>query len=380
MPVPPYPPSPNPRTWVSGPVLTPSLRADVAENVTLLASRPLFAGQDTLGGSVTNATDQAMAINSELVDSWNGHASIGGSGAVWQNYYCQLPGYYLARSVVPWAISSTVQFAYAAGFSWKTAGITVGPFRGEVQLAGYAGVPAPQSCDIIPMSATGPVGGGGDYIQFTSFQDTGGTISLETSATQLPTVTIRWISALSGTAGLPVPANAAWPVPPSYVTSAFLNANIRDTVRFLTYPPLFRAYYLSTSGLSMASGTFPAGVVVPCNTVTADTYGGYSTSAYSYTAPVAGIYFFYGQWNLSASSATTGYCAGLRVNGGTVQWGGSVYKVSDSTGGGASVAKRLRLNAGDVVQLMGCQGAGSSIGYNGASVNQTRFLGFWESS
>ena len=83
---------------------------------------------------------------------------------------------------------------------------------------------------------------------------------------------------------------------------------------------------------------------------------------------------------MSASTGSTAYCAGLSVNGASAQWGDSVNKISDTTGGGAQVGKHLRLNSGDTVRFLACQGSGSSISYNGSGINQCRMIVVWESA
>jgi hypothetical protein len=84
--------------------------------------------------------------------------------------------------------------------------------------------------------------------------------------------------------------------------------------------------------------------------------------------------------NLAASAASTSYKCGVNVNGGTTQWGDDVNKVSDSTGGGAGVVKRLRLSANDTVQLFASQGSGGAVAFNANAANRTRLVVVWEGS
>jgi hypothetical protein len=383
VPFPPYPSVPNPSTWSAGPILTSRLRDDVAGAVNFLANRPLFVGQATEGVSIPNNADTLIALTSEVVDTWGGHATIGGSGAVWQWYYCQAPGWYLAEGYTPFDYITATQACFAAGLVTVKSGVTEPVVRGQLQLVGSGYHPGPKLADLIPMSVTGPVGGTGDAVQLTCLQTTGSSQFLTNGPASLyPFLAVRWVAALTGTAGLNVPANPSWPVPPSYITSAgYLNPAIRDTIRFLTYPPICKAYYSGSA--SIPSQTFPAGTVVNLNAVTVDNYSGFTTGASGgYTVPAGGLYYLYGQVNYATdSSGAAAYSAGLRVNGGTIQWGDSVYKTtSESTGGGATVRKRLRLNAGDFVQFMAQQSSGSTLSLNGTSNNQSRFIAVWESS
>lgn len=344
-----------------------------------LSNRPLFYGQNSTGQNWNSGTDLGLAMTADLVDNWSGHNTVNGAGAYSSQYFCQAPGWYLARSSIPFTYTGSTQYVFAGGFSGQTAGAAFTTVRGALTLGGSTHDPLAQCCDLIRMTESGPTGGGGDFINFTAFQNTGSSITLANTATELPYVVIRWVAATSGTTPLIVPANASWPIPPAaYITSAFLNTSIRDTIRFLTYPPICKAY--GASG-SLPSQSFPSGSVVPLANTPVDNYSGFTTgTGGGYTAPVAGVYFVYGQFSLAASTGSTAYCAGLSVNGGSTQWGDSVNKISDTTGGGAQVGKHLRLNAGDTVQFIACQGSGSSIAWNGAGINQTRFIAVWESS
>jgi hypothetical protein len=366
----PQPAIPSPHTWASGDyVLAPQLRANVSNAVALLAGRPWFIGQSANGATWASGTDGTLGLDTELDDPWNMHTVANAK------LYCQLPGWYLCRCTFPFAYNSTTAAAFAAGFQWQNNGAGVGPIRGPLLWSGSGFFPTPQAVDLIEQTISGPANGSGDWLAGTGFQNTGSTISRSGNATQLPTVSARWVAAITGTTPLPVPPLGAVPSP---ITSAWLNANVRDTISFLTYPPIAKATYAPGSS-TMASATFPAGSVVPVNAVTVDNYGGLTTGASAgYTAPVAGRYYCYGQFSLQATAVTFSLGAGFSVNGGTTQWGDVLYKTSDTVGFGAGVSKRLRLNAGDKVQLIGSQNSGSAIGYTTSAANQTRLIVVWE--
>jgi hypothetical protein len=370
----PQPVLPTPRTWASlDQVNAPRLRADASDAIALLAGRPLFIGQDTSGTATTSGTEVGVPFNSELVDTWNGHNSLS-----LPTYYCQFPGWYLAKGTVPWAYTTATQALFAAGFSGVSGGSAFGPIRGQLQLVGSGKNPSPQVCDLISMSVTGPIGGGGDSIVMTQLQTSGGGVNLAATATKFPYVSIRWVSALTGTQPLPVPPLA---VAPSPITHAWCNANIRDTIEFLIYPPICKAYYV-TGSASIPNQAFPSGTVVALNTIAVDNYGGYTTGGSGgYTAPVAGNYFCYSQVNFAAFNTTAGvaYSAGLQVNGGTIQWGDSVFQsTAQVTGAGAVIMRRLRLAAGDFVSPCAQQSTGGTLGLNATAANQSRFIAVWE--
>jgi hypothetical protein len=370
----PTPTLPSPRTWSADDLISvPRLRADVADAVAFLSHRPAFIGQNTTGPSWSSGSDNNLGFNAELDDWWDGHVTIATNGAVSSQYWAPVPGWYLCRLSVPFQYTGGTAYLYGAGFNWTTGGVAQATVRGAFNFAALATPPVAQSCDLIEQTLSGSPGGSGDYIQPTAYQNTGSSISLADTATLLPTVNIRWVSAISGTQPLPVPPLTT---PPSPMTSAWMNANVEETIQFLAYPPVLKA---TTPSGGLASSTFPAGSAVPLGAVTADNYGGFSTSTSQYTFPVSGRYYCYGQFVLAApgSSISTAYAAGLQVSGGTTAWGDIAY-VNGNSVAGATVTRRLRVTAGQTIRLMASQGSGSSITYDGAAVNQSRLIVAWE--
>jgi len=361
---------PSPRTWSAGDYVTvPRLRADAVNAIAYLRQRPWFAGQRTDGHSMPSGTDTPLTLDTELADPWNGHQP---GAAAW---YAQVPGWYLVRSCATWNYTSTTPVVLAGSMSGVTGGTAWGPVRGPNMLCGSGWPPVTQAVSLIEMTATGPAGGGGDYVQFSAWNDSAAAISLQSASVQYPTGSVRWVCATSGTQPLPVPPLTTVPSP---ITRAWLNANVRDTIEQLIYPPVCKAAYAAGSS-SMASSTFPAGVTVPLNSVAVDNYGGFNATTHLYTAPVSGRYLVYGQFNLNGSSTTTGYGCGISISGGTTMWGDNAYFApSGSQFGGAAFSRRVRLTAGQTVALIGCQGSGSAITYQTSPVNPTHMIIVWE--
>jgi hypothetical protein len=364
---------PSPRTWVSGDyVEVPRLRADVSDGVAFLRQRPMFVGQSTLGTSWANNTDTNLGITAELADFWNMHNVP--SSELW----AQVPGWYLVRNTVAFtgAPGGTSPFVQAAGFNWTTGGSAQPTVRGPNMLnSGPSAVLAAQCCDLIEQTNTGSVGGGGDFIQPTAFQSSGAALALSTTTGLEPVVSVRWVCATTGTEPLPVPPLTTVPSP---ITHAWLNANVRDAINFLVYPPIAKAVYTPGSS-TLASSTLSAPAVINTNTSVVDNYGGLTTGAAAkYTFPVAGLYYVYGQHNLATNATATYYAAGLVYNGGTAQYGDIAhFAPATAQNGGASVSRRLRVSAGDTVQLVGAQNSGSAIAYSGSAINQTRLIVAW---
>lgn len=359
---------PVPRTWSpEDKVLVPYLRDDLEQAVALLAMPPHFIGQSTTGESVPSASATTLTMDSTLTDTWNGFANTASNV-----YTCQLPGWYLADVRMPFGYTGSTPEPFIAGFSDSDSGggstvwgaVTVNGSTSPTILA--------RAVDLLPMAAAGP---GGDVIAILARQDSGSTLTLGTNSFDVPTVSLKWVCALSGTQPLPVPPLTSVPTP---ITSAWLNANLRDAVGFLIYPPTMKAHYTAGSS-TLANTTLASPAIVPLTTVDFDNYGGFTTGASAhYTAPVSGRYLLAGQINLASSNTTTFYACGLRLNGTTVSWGGIARFAGTSLAGGASVTKRLRLSAGDTVQLIAAQASGGSIAYNTTASNQTRLIAVWE--
>lgn len=374
---------PNPSTWSDGLfVPAPTLRSDVSNTIDLLTGPPAFSGaQLVTTQNITNNLFQGVDIDAEYLDEWNGHRQVPDSG----NYYSPLAGYYLCESGV--AFPSAGAGACSAGIQYETAGgaltFTGGqfvPFNGSRNTGVVAARLLPQT-DIVQF-------GFGDFTGPGAFQNSGATITLPNAATQFPYYQTRWVSAFAGTDFLPVPVNAAFPSPPSVLTGAFMNTNIRDTINYLIYPPIMEAQYNGGTATLASAASFPQpGVQFRMDTVNVDNYLAYSTGTGNWTAPAAGIYYCYAQTALTAAAGAQATATGLTVtsanyNGGAkfTMWGGAQSMLPSKIN--CSVARRrIRLNAGDTVSNTGYYRDSASAAAVLAGVATqwtTRFLTVWE--
>lgn len=372
MPIPPYPTVPAASTYVNGPVLTSELRSDVTNGVTFLANRPVFSANCT-GTPNISAGTQALVLDTENFDSWAGHQPLGGSP---QNYYCQSPGWYLAEGYVPWVYTGSTQFAFGASLGVNTvAGLN--PSYGQQHYTNSGQTPGVFVADLVHLNRAGPAGSAGvDYVQLQASTTRGAPgVNVAGSSPNVPVLTARWVSA--GTASsLGVPANASFPAPPTAVDATWLNTNIRDTVNFLTNPPVLQYSYVPGSN-TLAVGTWPTATKLSLNTLGVDNFSGWSAANNQWTAPVAGVYYIYAQMGITASPGQPGtYAAGVTINGSTT-WGDAIF--ANAAPGATvitSMTQRFRLSQGDVLSLAGFQG--SSTGH--ALQPGTRLVVAWESS
>lgn len=230
---------------------------------------------------------------------------------------------------------------------------------------------------------------GFDQVSLAARQTSGGSLSALISASKLPYMQLKWVSAAAGTAGLIIPPSDPWPAPPAIVTSAFLNRNVRDAVQFLIYPPVFEAYDNATAQSIASATTFPlAGVPVSLDTTFADTWAAFGTASSTWTAPVSGLYYCYGQAALTCGANSLSMAAGLTVtsplyNAGAAVtiWGGA-QNTGTGQGNVAVVRKRVRLLGGDTIQLAAWQRDSSAasapvITGPGTSASTSRLLTIW---
>ena len=380
---------PNPVTWSPGTqIKAPQLRADVSDAVQLLTGPPFFAGANTQTAQTPgDSSNTPVQIDTEFADPWAGHHNNAGSTYA-PRWYAPFAGHYLVRVSVPFA--STGPGSCSAGVQRVSGGGSPASYFGQ-RVPNQAGANSnPSVIKILSMVNIGSSWGSGDWIAPTCYQDSGSGLALVETTNRYPNITIQWIGALSGTQPLPVPANDAWAVPPAWITSAFMNSNVRDTINYLCYPPVMEWQYNNgTNNLASATSLPATGTTIGLDAQNFDNYSAFSNGSNTWTAPVAGIYLAYGQLALTGDSSSVSLAAGLTVNSDNYN-GGSAFTFWS----GAQVAyvsspyiscvvtnRRLRLNAGDTLKLAGWQrnSSGNAATIQGNSTQwTTRFGAVWQ--
>lgn len=170
------------------------------------------------------------------------------------------------------------------------------------------------------------------------------------------------------------------------VQAAFLNKHVRDVCRFLIYPPIMEYSYTGNSQTLASQTSVPAtGNTITLATATVDNYSAFASN--TWTAPVDGLYYCYGQLALATALNGETCAAGLTVNSanynsGTTftMWGGSVTSYAALQGQTcATVTRRLRLNAGDTVKLAGFQhDSGANAETVLGATQSSRLLTVWQ--
>lgn len=385
----PNPTLPAPPTWASGPIPAPELRAVVSDAIALLSRPPMFFGQQTTSAqSIPNNAITTVQLDTDQYDSWNGHREATSNA----NYYGMFPGWYLCESSAPVNTSAAGSSKIGSLLGAVQNGSAFTLFGG-MRIGASSTVAYQAACSkLVKLQQTGTFGSG-DYVSSSVYQTNPGASAepLLNAAGAVPYMTARWVCALSGTQPLAVPSNPAWPVPPSYITSSFLNTNISQAIEFLIYPPICEYQRNGSTGNLASSNSIPtAGTTIGLDTAVVDNYSAYNTTSNVWTAPVAGRYYCYGDLTISAPSDIVCLGAGLTVTSSNYNSGTTITLWGGTTGGIASdvcaaiVRKRLRLNAGDTISLAGIQHSSSSGAalFPGTSGNSylPRLIIVWEGS
>lgn len=331
-------------------------------------------------------TPVPLNIDTTITDPWAGHLTTSNL----PTYYAIFPGYYLCEIQAP--------LNYTGGTG--TVSVAIQGQEGTGPLTAYAGQSMPNSgtsgrycqpsaAKLLAFSVAGSYGApANNYVQGALYQDSGTQQTCLITATRYPTLQVQWVSDLTGVSGLQVPDNSAWPEPPQVVTSTFVNASIRDTINFLAYPPVMEAYLAGTTQTLASQSSLPSpGSAVSLDTAYIDTYGAFNASTHTWTAPVPGTYWCYGQAPVTGGGSAVSVDCGLTVvsanyNGGTVLtiWGGAqVASTSSSEVNCANVRRLLRLNAGDTIRLAAYQNGATNPLLQAGGAWQCRLITIWRS-
>lgn len=372
-------PVPNPYSWNPGDKVTAPRLRDTATAVAFHTSRPAFYATQAAAQSIPNSTWTGITLDNAFVDNVGGHSNSTNNS----RYTAQVAGWYLAIGSIPYPSLSTANTdSFIAGVRVNGLNDNAHLFEGTKHTGANTHGIQPMIIEIVKLNV-------GDYVELATFQITGAAQTLVSSGGVLPNtpqinayLSLSWVAAVSGTTGLPVPSEATWIDGPG-VTAAALNSNVRDAIRFLTYPPIARLYY---TGTTPAGQNFPnnAFTAVSFDSVTVDNYTGWAgtgTNPTRWTAPVAGHHLVVGYASFGNSTAGKRGAA-LRVNGTTTYYGQTTPAITTSgnDAGNCMLAQRfLKLNAGDWVETMGYQNTGGNLSMTtGTSTN--RLIVVWMAS
>lgn len=378
-----YPSGVSQRTWslASSEVITAAmLRQNVTAPLWLISSPPMaiLAQQLSAPNIASGSRTTVNSLDTEILDTGGGHSDATNNF----RFYFPTSGWYLIRGALPFAAATTNNaWSFGAGIT-----ATVSGSGANYDGARHAGPPSasavviPGFTELVRATAANPVTSG-DFITMYGFQDTGSgvLVGLGLGAGVFPWIAARWAGVQSGIAGLPVPSPAAFS-DVTEITGAFMNANVRDAVNFLAFPPMARLKNEGNSQ-SVPSGADTAVTWVASNFsgFNSDNYGGWSsgTNPSRYTFPVSGRYYVYGQVAWPSSNSGQWQC-GLRVNGTSTWYGTRTSPPTTSTAGMILTAERhLRVSAGDYVEVTGTQTTGSPVSLATTSPSYSKLIVLW---
>lgn len=384
----------SPRTWVDaaagvpGDALrAPLLVADASATAAWHRQRPLFHGIATVAQSIPTGVWTPVTGLAEIIDNWPGHSDTTNTGR-WFAPITNTDGgagagdWYLCSGLVPWNTTSTAD-AHICGL--RVNGSTI--YEGVKLPSGPGHVVTTPIVDLVQLS-----GRNSDYVELGAWQNETGAVNTLVTA-KVPSLQVGWVC--QNTAGAPTPALPAnphtWTASDIYTGSATgagkvpLNTELRDTIRFLNNPPMFRVHCSGTSQtIPTGAGTWTP---ISFTGESVDAYGMWSSGA-TVTCQRAGLYYVAGLAAVSEPATKNGYRAcrilqGLAGGGSTPYYGMSAVPMSGSktTGTTLLVDAMIRMAVGDTLQLQMDQTqttAPTALPVIGASAtNSARMVGVW---
>jgi len=384
---------PNPRTWVDKSATVPGdplrslyLEGDAGGAVAWQRQRPLFHGIAALAQSIPVSTWTAITGLSELIDNYAGHSDTTNTGRYLVPYTNSDNGtgagdWYLVSGIVPWSTNSSTD-AHIAGI--RVNGSTI--YEGVKLPSGTGHGLTTQIVDLIKLS------GQSDYVELAAWHNETAAVNTVVSG-KMPSLQVRWACMSENgffnafTPAVPA-APHTWTATDILTASATganmvpLNTELRDTIRYLNNPPIFRVHASGTS----QTVPFGAGTWTPITWTgeSVDNYGMWSSGA-SVTCQRAGLYYVAGLAAVTETLTKAGYRA-CRIHhtiaaGGSADYYGTSSQpmTSTKTTGTTLLADAwIRMAAGDSLQLQFDHTNGSVLSVLGTSATAAaRMIGVW---
>ncbi|WP_412079052.1 hypothetical protein ACLF6K_37545 [Streptomyces xanthophaeus] len=168
-----------PRTWVVGEVVTAALmNQEIRDQCSLLLNPPIASLTQSVTQSTTNGGWTTITFTNEEIDSYNGHSTVTNTS----RYVCQLAGWYRIVGRVAFASNSTG----SRGSRILKNGNVV---NGSASMAGAGTLgPIAVTSRMVQLAAS-------DYVEVQGGQDSGGSLSTNSSGEAMSTMDIEWIHA-----------------------------------------------------------------------------------------------------------------------------------------------------------------------------------------
>jgi hypothetical protein len=153
-------------------------QSDVTDAVNFLANPPDFVGTQTVAQSLANATWTAITLDSEQLDSYNGHSTSSNTS----RYVCQVAGWYTVSGTVCFA--SNVSGPRGARIQVNgTAMEGLASFMQTVSAAADAGMTTPTRDVVLAVN---------DYVEVAGYQNSGGALNTAVDPDLSPGLWVRF--------------------------------------------------------------------------------------------------------------------------------------------------------------------------------------------
>ncbi|MFG2913364.1 hypothetical protein ACGF0D_10795 [Kitasatospora sp. NPDC048298] len=140
-------------------------RQDVTTTATFLTKPPVFLSVQTAAQSIGNTTVTSIAMNSTVVDSYNGHSDTVNN----TRYAPPIAGWYLLIGSVSFAVNATGN--RLCEFRKNGSGATLALGQGAMPTTDIGNNPTPRTMTIAQFNGTS------DYVELVAFQSSGGALN-----------------------------------------------------------------------------------------------------------------------------------------------------------------------------------------------------------
>ncbi len=170
------------RTWTAGEIVTAAyMNANIRDAGNFFLSVPVFEGRQTSSQSIPNATATAITLDTEDVDTDNGHSTSTNTG----RYTAQTAGRFQVSGAISFTANATGR--RNAIINVNAATVNAGEVDSMAVTNGQPTIAAARTMTVF-------LNGTGDFVWLTAYQDSGSALSTNVSInTWQPSMSVRWV-------------------------------------------------------------------------------------------------------------------------------------------------------------------------------------------
>lgn len=168
------------RTWVAGEMVTAAyFNTNIRDAGNFLLATPTFQGRQSITQSLANATNVAILVDTEIIDSDNGHSTVTNTS----RFTPATPGYYQLGGGVGWALNTTgLRCTW-----WAFNNATVVATQNKLNACTGAATCLPARTKFMGFNGTT------DYAEIMSFQNSGGALNTSVSNEEASDFNAHWV-------------------------------------------------------------------------------------------------------------------------------------------------------------------------------------------